>query len=77
MPSRLCASCWPYAPLGFSGLIWLFMLVPSQLKQRALLMASDTVGAEYWRLSRIWQTAGAIATVLPLPMVYFMVNKSV
>ncbi len=66
---------WSYALLTFSGLIWLFVLVPIQLKQRALLRASDTLGPEYWRLSRIWQTAGAIATVLPLPIVYFMVNK--
>jgi len=27
-------------------MIWLFVLVPIQLKQRALLMASDTVGSE-------------------------------
>jgi len=68
---------WSYALLSFSGLIWLLVLVPIQFKQRALLRASDTVGEEYWRLSRIWQIAGAIATVLPLPIVYFMVNKSV
>jgi uncharacterized membrane protein len=37
---------WSYALLSFSGLIWLFVLVPIQLKQRALLMASDTVGSE-------------------------------
>jgi uncharacterized membrane protein len=47
------------------------------LKQRTLLRASTTVGEEYWRLSRIWQVAGAIATVLPLPIVYFMVTKAV
>ena len=28
---------WSYALLTFSGLIWLFVLVPIQLKQRALL----------------------------------------
>jgi uncharacterized membrane protein len=61
--------------LTFSGLIWLFVLVPIQLKQRALLRASDTVGEDYWRLSRIWQAAGALATVLPLPIVYLMVTK--
>ena len=67
---------WSYALLGISGLIWLFILVPIQLKQRALLKKSDTVCAEYWRLSRIWQIAGAVATVLPLPIVYFMLNKT-
>ena len=67
---------WSYALLSFSGLIWLFVLVPIQFKQRALLKNTNTVCADYWRLSRIWQIAGAIATVLPLPIVYFMVNKT-
>ena len=67
---------WSYALLSFSGLIWLFILVPIQLKQRALLQNTDTVCEDYWRLSRIWQIAGAIATLLPLPIVYFMVTKT-
>ncbi len=66
---------WSYGLLSFSGLIWLLVLVPIQFKQRALLRASDTVGEDYWRLSRIWQAAGALATVLPLPIVYLMVTK--
>ena len=66
---------WSYLLLGFSRLIWLFVLVPIQLKQRALLQNTNTVCEAYWRLSRIWQIAGAIATVLPLPIVYFMVTK--
>ena len=66
---------WSYLLLSFSGAIWLFLLVPIQLKQRALLKKSDTVCADYWRLSRIWQIAGAIATLVPLPIVYFMVTK--
>lgn len=66
---------WSYVLLSISGLIWLFVLVPIQLKQRALLQNTDTVCAAYWRLSRIWQIAGAIATLLPLPIVYFMVTK--
>jgi uncharacterized membrane protein len=68
---------WSYGLLAFSGLIWLCVLVPIQLKQRTLLKNSATLGDDYWRLSRIWQVAGAIATVLPLPIVYFMVTKSV
>jgi len=68
---------WSYGLLLFSGLIWLFILVPIQLKQRQLLRQSTEVGEAYWRLSRIWQLAGAIATLLPLPIVYFMVTKSV
>jgi uncharacterized membrane protein len=66
---------WSYALLGLSGLIWLFVLVHIQLKQRQLLRDTDTVCDAYWRLSRIWQISGAVATALPLPIVYFMVNK--
>ena len=68
---------WSYGLLSFSGLIWLCVLVPIQLKQRTLLKNSTTLSDDYWRLSRIWQIAGAIATVLPLPIVYLMVTKSV
>jgi hypothetical protein len=53
------------------------VLVPIQLKQRALLRNSSIVCEKYWRLSRIWQISGAIATLLPLPIVYFMVTKTV
>ena len=68
---------WSYGLLSFSGLIGLCVLVPIQLKQRTLLKNSTTLSDDYWRLSRIWQIAGAIATVLPLPIVYLMVTKSV
>ena len=67
---------WSYALLSFSGLIWIGVLVPIQLKQRALLRKSTTLGEDYWRLSRIWQISGAIATLLPLPIVYLMVTKA-
>jgi uncharacterized membrane protein len=62
---------WSYWLLTFSGLIWLFVLVPIQLKQHS------EITEDYWRLSRIWKIAGAISTVLPLPIVYFMVTKTV
>ena len=67
---------WSYGLLSFSGLIWLFVLVPIQFKQRALLRNTDTVSEAYWRLSRIWQMAGAVATLLPMPIVYLMVTKT-
>ncbi len=67
---------WSYALLSFSGLIWIGVLVPIQLKQRALLRQSTILGEDYWRLSRIWQIAGAVATLLPLPIVYLMVTKA-
>lgn len=68
---------WSYALFGLSGLIWALVLVPLQLKQRALLKKTTTITGEYLQLSRIWQISGAIATVLPLPIVYLMITKVV
>ena len=58
-----------------SGLIWLLVLVPIQLRQRTLLARTDRITPEYLRLSRLWQISGAVATVLPLPILYFMIAK--
>jgi uncharacterized membrane protein len=66
---------WSYMLFGISGLIWAFVLVPIQLKQRALLARFDYITAEYLRLSRVWQISGAVATLLPMPIIYLMVTK--
>jgi uncharacterized membrane protein len=60
---------WSYILFGLSGLI--------QLKQRALLARSDRITPEYLYWSRVWQISGALATLLPLPILYFMVSKAV
>jgi uncharacterized membrane protein len=67
---------WSYALFGISGLIWAVLLVPIQLRQRRLLQRYKAVTSEYLRLSRIWQVSGAIATVVPLPILYLMVTKT-
>jgi len=67
---------WSYALFGFSGLIWLLVLVPIQLKQRRLLQRTTQITQEYLRWSRVWQVSGALATALPLPIIYFMVTKT-
>lgn len=66
---------WSYILFGLSGLIWLLVLVPIQLRQRTLLARTDRITPEYLRLSRLWQISGAVATVLPLPILYFMIAK--
>ncbi len=66
---------WSYILFGLSGLIWAFVLLPIQLKQRVLLRRSDRITPEYLFLSKVWQISGAIATILPLPILYFMVAK--
>lgn len=68
---------WSYALFGLSGLIWAFVLVPIQLRQRSLLARFDYITADYMRLSRLWQISGAVATLLPLPIIYLMVTKTV
>jgi uncharacterized membrane protein len=67
---------WSYALFGLSGLIWMLVLVPIQLKQRRLLQRTTQITSEYLQWSRIWQVSGAVATALPLPIIYFMVTKS-
>ena len=66
---------WSYMLFGLSGLIWALVLVPIQLRQRVLLKRFQAITPEYLKLSRIWQISGAIATVVPLPIVYLMIVK--
>jgi len=68
---------WSYVLFGVSGAIWLFVLVPIQLKQARLLRASrqETIPDEYHRLARLWSLAGTVATLVPLPAIYLMVSK--
>ncbi len=68
---------WSYMLFGMSGLIWALVLVPIQLRQRILLKRDQAVTAEYLKLSRIWQISGAIATIVPLPIVYLMIVKGI
>jgi uncharacterized membrane protein len=66
---------WSYALFGLSGLVWAVVLLPIQLKQRALLARDGAVTLEYLRLSRLWQVSGLFATALPLPILYLMIAK--
>ncbi len=68
---------WSYMLFGASGLIWALVLVPIQLRQRLLLKRDQAVTAEYVKLSRVWQISGAIATIVPLPIVYLMIIKGI
>ncbi|MCE2914281.1 MAG: DUF2269 family protein [Rubrivivax sp.] len=67
---------WSYFLFGASGLIWALLLVPIQLRLHGILRRTTTITAEYLRLSRLWQVAGAVATALPLPVIYLMVTKA-
>jgi uncharacterized membrane protein len=61
-----------------SGVIWLAVLIPVEVRQARLAREfrdSPTIPDRYWRLSTIWAIFGAIATLLPLANLYLMVFK--
>jgi uncharacterized membrane protein len=69
---------WGQALFVISGLIWIFVLIPTQIAQareaRALTNGS-AIPESYWRHSRRWAIWGIIATIVPLANLYFMVFK--
>ncbi len=63
---------------ALSGVIWLTILVPTQIRQTRLarrLKQEATVPDQYWRLALPWYVFGSIATVLPLANVFIMTVK--
>lgn len=68
---------WSYVLFSISGAIWLFVLVPIQLKQARLLRTSsqEIIPDEYHRLARLWSLAGTVATLVPLPAIYLMISR--
>ena len=69
---------WGMGLFAVSGLIWVIVLIPIQIKQAHLsrrFAAGGTVPEVYWRLGRLWMGFGIVATVLPLVTVYFMVFR--
>lgn len=69
---------WGLVLFSISGLIWVAILIPIQIKQakEAKLFTADTVISEaYWRREMIWYITGITATVLPLISVMLMVLK--
>jgi uncharacterized membrane protein len=67
-----------FALFAASGLIWLTILIPTQMQQRRLARAFDDesgIPDRYWQLSLRWYVFGSIATVLPLANVFVMALK--
>lgn len=61
-----------------SGLIWLFLLIPLQIRlarQARLSGESGKIPASYWRDGRIWLVWGIIATIPLVAAIYVMVTK--
>lgn len=61
-----------------SGVIWISVLIPVQVKQARMARKfsdKDTIPQGYWTLSKYWAAFGTVATVLPLANLFFMVFK--
>lgn len=69
---------WGYGLFFASGALWVFVLIPIQLKQTHLarnFRYEAEVPEQYWRFARLWAVFGTIATLLPLANLYLMVFK--
>jgi uncharacterized membrane protein len=69
---------WGQSLFGLSGLIWLFVLIPTQVaqaRQAYAFAAGGVIPESYWRHGRRWALWGTIATIIPLANLYFMVFK--
>jgi uncharacterized membrane protein len=69
---------WGQAMFAASGLIWIVILIPTQILQaREARGFADggTIPNSYWRHGRRWAIWGTIATIIPLANLYFMVFK--
>jgi len=63
-----------------SGIIWIVVLIPTQIKQARIARGfaiSKTIPDEYWKLSKRWNIFGALAVLLPLMNIYWMVFKPI
>ena len=69
---------WGFWLFNISGLIWLLILIPIQIRQAKLARAFESGGEipmVYWKLGKQWYIWGTIATLLPLMNLYWMVLK--
>lgn len=68
-----------FAIFVLSGLIWAFVLIPTQIKQAKMakeFAVSGEIPQEYWQLCNRWNWFGLAATLLPLMNIYWMVFKT-
>jgi uncharacterized membrane protein len=66
------------AIFAVSGIIWAVVLIPVQIKQAKMTKVFANTGvipAQYWKLCTIWNIFGALAILIPLLNLYWMVFK--
>ena len=67
-----------YILFVISGIIWIATLVPIQIKQTKLtknLNETEAIPEQYYKLARLWSVLGTIATIVPIPAIFIMINK--
>ncbi|MBL1321731.1 MAG: DUF2269 domain-containing protein [Methylophaga sp.] len=71
---------WALALFTLSGIIWVGILIPLQIKQAReakTFTPETTISPEYWRRENLWIIFGIIATILPLISITLMVLKPI
>ena len=69
---------WGTGLFALSGILWLFILLPLQIKLARLShnFTSDApIPAQYWVLEKWWIIIGILATLLPITTLFLMVLK--
>ena len=71
---------WGYWLFIISGIIWLVILIPVQIKQAKMakiFAITLKIPENYWRLGNIWYIFGVLATIIPMLNIYWMVFKPI
>lgn len=69
---------WGYTLFIASGVIWFFVLIPTQIIQSRMakkFVVTGIIPERYWLWGKIWIVFGVLATVIPLANIYWMVIK--
>jgi len=64
----------------FSGVLWAAALIPIQMMQAKLAKEFKDGGEipdRYWKLGRLWNMIGIVATIIPIIAIYIMVTRPV
>jgi uncharacterized membrane protein len=78
IPMTISWLAWGNGLFIASGLIWIGVLIPLQVKLARIARAfsdGSAIPDTYWRLERLWGVFGILATVLPLANIPIMVFK--
>jgi len=65
---------------GITGFIWLFILIPIQIRQAKLareFVKTGSIPETYWKLCQRWNFFGTIAVILPLIVLAVMIWKPI